>query len=155
MPLTSISDELDRLRLATPDCRMTAFGDLRARLVLTWSAEGPCPRETLDAIAAEAARAFALSGLIDDSSETLAITSSRDILEAIGLGNGPEQYLITLGYAGWDAGQLEDELLHNAWLNTPPDQQILFSTAPPERWEASLGLLGLDPMILSADAGHA
>ncbi|MAY89358.1 hypothetical protein [Arenibacterium halophilum] len=77
MPLTSISDELDRLRLATPDCRMTAFGDLRARLVLTWSAEGPCPRETLDAIAAEAARAFALSGLIDDSSETLAITFSE------------------------------------------------------------------------------
>ena len=74
MPLTSISAELDRLRLATPDCRMTAFGDLRARLVLKWSAQGTCPRETLDAIAAEAARAFALGGLIDNSNETLAIT---------------------------------------------------------------------------------
>lgn len=88
-------------------------------------------------------------------SEHLAITSSRDILEAIGLGNGPEEYLITLGYAGWDAGQLEEELLHNAWLNTPADQRILFSTAPPERWEASMKLLGVDLTILSGDAGHA
>ncbi len=88
-------------------------------------------------------------------SEHLAITSSRDILEAIGLGNGPEEYLITLGYAGWDAGQLEEELLHNAWLNTPADRQILFSTAPPERWEASLKLLGVDLTVLSGDAGHA
>ena len=88
-------------------------------------------------------------------SESLAITSSRDILEAIGLGSGPEEYLITLGYAGWDAGQLEEELLHNAWLNTPVDRQILFSTAPPERWEASLKLLGVDLTVLSGDAGHA
>lgn len=90
-----------------------------------------------------------------DVSDDLAITSSRDILQAIGAGEGPADYLITLGYAGWGAGQLEEELLHNAWLNVPPDRQILFHTAPPARWEAAIGLLGLDVSFLASNAGHA
>lgn len=90
-----------------------------------------------------------------DVSSELSITSSRDILQAIGNGEGPEEYLITLGYAGWGAGQLEEELLHNAWLNVPPDRQILFRTAPPARWEAAIKLLGLDVSFLASNAGHA
>ncbi|MHA7833334.1 MAG: YqgE/AlgH family protein [Algiphilus sp.] len=89
---------------------------------------------------------------IDDA---LFVTTSRDILDAIATGEGPRQYLVLLGYAGWDAGQLESEILHNAWLNTPVDQQILFRTPTTERWREATRLLGVDSTQLSATAGHA
>lgn len=108
-------------------------------------------------------RGFVLHECNDDSAEWdaslrigegLAITSSRDILEAIGRGQGPGQYLVTLGYAAWGEGQLEGELLDNAWLNVPSDKAILFETAPGERWEAAVKSLGIDVQSLSGAAGH-
>lgn len=85
----------------------------------------------------------------------LYITTSRDILRAIGLGEGPHDYIVVLGYAGWEAGQLESEILHNAWLNTPVDEQILFNTPARDRWQAATRLLGVDVTQLTGDAGHA
>ncbi|MDN5862814.1 MAG: YqgE/AlgH family protein [Salinisphaera sp.] len=85
----------------------------------------------------------------------LSITTSKDILEAIGRGEGPECYLVMLGYAGWGGGQLEAEMRGNAWLNTPVDTGIVFATPTMERWGAATRLLGVDPSKLTGHAGHA
>jgi putative transcriptional regulator len=87
--------------------------------------------------------------------EDTGITSSRDILEAIARGGGPEKIFITLGYAGWGAGQLEQELGANAWLSGPADSRIVFDTPYEQRWEAAAGLIGVDIKLLSGEAGHA
>jgi putative transcriptional regulator len=83
------------------------------------------------------------------------VTTSRDVLEAIALGQGPAQTLIALGYAGWGGGQLEEELSANAWLSGPADADIIFSRSPGERWLAAAQLLGIDLNLLSGEAGHA
>jgi putative transcriptional regulator len=85
----------------------------------------------------------------------LRITTSRDVLEAIAEGRGPQQCLIALGYAGWGGGQLEDELSANAWLSGPADDQIIFRLPSSERWLAAAQLLGIDINLLSSEAGHA
>ncbi len=85
----------------------------------------------------------------------LAVTTSRDILEAIARGDGPERYLLALGYAGWGGGQLEQEMADNAWLSGPVDQRLIFDTPLEERWEAAAALLGIDLARLSHEAGHA
>lgn len=94
-----------------------------------------------------------------DSSLTItpdiAITTSRDILTAIAHNEGPERYLIALGYAGWGAGQLEQEMSDNAWLSGPADENILFDMATENRWNAAAALLGVDLNLLSSEVGHA
>ncbi len=87
--------------------------------------------------------------------EKLFITTSRDILDGIGKGEGPADYIVILGYAGWGAGQLEDEVLQNSWLNTPVDRAILFQTPIGERWRDATRLLGVDVTQLAGAAGHA
>lgn len=87
--------------------------------------------------------------------ETTGITSSRDILEAIARGEGPARYFITLGYAGWGAGQLEQELAANAWLSGPASTRIVFDTPCEDRWEAAAALLGIDLKLISGETGHA
>jgi putative transcriptional regulator len=88
-------------------------------------------------------------------SERMHLTTSRDILDALARGEGPAAAVIALGYAGWDAGQLEAEVAQNAWLTVPADERLLFETALEERWEAACGLLGVNLLHLSSDAGHA
>lgn len=85
----------------------------------------------------------------------VSVTTSRDILEAMARDQGPEQALIALGYAGWGAGQLEQEMLDNAWLTVPADKAILFELPPEKRWEAAASLIGVDLSLLSSDSGHA
>ncbi len=85
----------------------------------------------------------------------IGVASSRDILEAIARGDGPEQSLIALGYAGWGPGQLEKELADNAWLNGPADATILFNIPSEQRWQAAAALSGIDLNRLSGDVGHA
>lgn len=85
----------------------------------------------------------------------LFITTSRDVLTAIGEGRGPKEFLVTLGYAGWAAGQLEDEILQNAWLNTPVDAQVLFHLPASNRWQSATRLLGLDVSQIGSGVGHA
>lgn len=85
----------------------------------------------------------------------LALTTSRDVLEDVAQGTGPQQILITLGYAGWGAGQLENELAQNAWLSVACDTHVIFGIPPEQRYDAALKLLGIDPVMLTGDAGHA
>lgn len=87
--------------------------------------------------------------------DRIGITSSVDILAAIAREAGPEHSLIALGYAGWGAGQLEQEMLDNAWLSGPADPQILFNTPSEQRWMAAAASLGVDLNRLSGEAGHA
>jgi putative transcriptional regulator len=86
---------------------------------------------------------------------SLRITTSRDILQALAQGAGPQHHLIVLGYTGWQAGQLEQEIHDNIWLTCPLDNHILFTTAPEQRWQAAGALLGIDIRLLSSQAGHA
>jgi putative transcriptional regulator len=83
------------------------------------------------------------------------IATSRDILEAISQGRGPEKALVALGYAGWGAGQLERELAENAWLSAPADEDVMFSLQPEKRWEYAAALIGVAVDRLSSDVGHA
>lgn len=85
----------------------------------------------------------------------ITLTMSQDIIEAIAHGEGPEQYIIALGYAGWGKGQLEQELASNAWLNGPAESSVIFDTEIQQRWNASAKLLGVDISQLSNDIGHA
>ncbi|MDE2148980.1 MAG: YqgE/AlgH family protein [Gammaproteobacteria bacterium] len=85
----------------------------------------------------------------------LFLTSSRDVLAAIGRGQGPQDYLVVLGYAGWGEGQLDEEILANAWLTTPVSREVLFRLPPPQRWLAATRLIGVDPASLASVAGHA
>jgi len=88
-------------------------------------------------------------------SPTLHVTTSRDILGSMARGEGPAQAVVALGYAGWDAGQLEEEIRSNAWLNAPVDDAIIFDTPFEQRWHAAARLLGVDFERLSHQAGHA
>jgi putative transcriptional regulator len=85
----------------------------------------------------------------------LEMTTSRDVLEALSHGAGPRKVHITLGYAGWGAGQLEDELSRNGWLNVSADPAVIFDTPVEQRYAKALALLGVDPAMLSQEAGHA
>ncbi|WP_084089007.1 YqgE/AlgH family protein [Andreprevotia lacus] len=88
-------------------------------------------------------------------SDEMGLTTSKDILLAVGEGSGPEQMFVTLGYAGWEAGQLENEIAQNAWLSVEADPDIIFSLPAEARYEAALKLLGIDMAMLSDEAGHA
>jgi putative transcriptional regulator len=89
----------------------------------------------------------------------LAMTTSKDVLEAVSTGQGPEQFLMTLGYAGWSAGQLEDEISKNGWLNVSTNlddiKKIIFETPYEQRYEKVMNIIGIDPSHLSGDVGHA
>ena len=87
--------------------------------------------------------------------DKLALTTSKDILEAMGEGRGPRNVIVTLGYAGWDQGQLEHEMTENTWLTVPASEHILFDLPPEERLPAAMALLGVDYASLVENAGHA
>lgn len=87
--------------------------------------------------------------------DDIGVTSSRDILEAIAAGQGPEFSLVVLGYAGWGPGQLEREMSENAWLNVPADDRVVFGTSYEQRWEAAAALSGVDIHRMSGHIGHA
>jgi len=89
------------------------------------------------------------------SDATIGLTTSKDILEAVGRGEGPAKMLVSLGYAGWSAGQIEHELSQNAWLTVEAKDAILFDLPPDERLPAAMNLLGLDYARLADQAGHA
>ena len=104
---------------------------------------------------------FILHGTPFDESVSLVVTpflamsTTRDVLQRIARGQGPDYYVIALGCAGWGPGQLEEEIRQNAWLTGDIEEKILFELPPEKRWEAALGSLGIDPALLMDDAGHA
>ena len=83
------------------------------------------------------------------------LTLSRDIIDAMASGSGPGKSLVALGYAGWEPGQLEAEMLANSWLNVPATIQIVFDLPFAERWAAAAQTLGIDISRMAPDAGHA
>jgi putative transcriptional regulator len=106
-------------------------------------------------------RGFVLHDTLGDWQSTLrindamALTTSKDILSAVGEGNGTDNLLIALGYAGWEQGQLEQEITQNTWLTVPADPRILFDLPPEERLAAAMASLGVEYSSLVEEAGHA
>ncbi len=89
---------------------------------------------------------------IDDG---ICLTATLEILKAIAEGRGPEQAMLALGYAGWGPGQLEAEIQANGWITCPADPELIFDADLDSKWDRALALLGIDPRMLSSDAGHA
>lgn len=106
-------------------------------------------------------RGFVIHTPLTEFNSTICVTgqvgvsTSRDILDAMSRGQGPAHALVALGYAGWGAGQLEEEISQNAWLSIPADPDILFDTPPELRWYRAAEGLGVDLNMLSSDTGHA
>jgi len=90
-----------------------------------------------------------------DPTAAIKITVSQDVLASLAAGQGPVPAMVALGYAGWDAGQLESELAANAWLSAPADATIIFDTPTEQRWPRAAGLLGIDIHQIANYAGHA
>jgi putative transcriptional regulator len=86
---------------------------------------------------------------------SMGLTATLDILRAIGRGQGPRRSMLALGYAGWGPGQLDTEMSDNGWLHVPADEAIVFDEDIADKWQRALGKLGIDPLSLSGEAGHA
>jgi putative transcriptional regulator len=87
--------------------------------------------------------------------DDVAFTTSIDVLEAVANGDGPQRMLVSIGYAGWSPGQLEEEISRNGWLTVGADAHVLFDLPAEERYNAAIKLLGIDPLMLATEAGHA
>ena len=87
--------------------------------------------------------------------QDMALTATIDILKAIAFGTGPRQSLLALGYAGWGPGQLDTEIMSNGWLSVPADKELVFGPNLDEKWDQAMGKIGIDPRMLSDEAGHA
>ena len=87
--------------------------------------------------------------------DDVAFTTSIDVLEAVANGSGPRRMLVSIGYAGWSPGQLEEEIARNGWLTVGADARVLFDLPIEERYNAAIKLLGIDPLMLASEAGHA
>ena len=85
----------------------------------------------------------------------LQLTFSRDVLDSMAAGTGPQKTLVALGYAGWEPGQLEQEMLANSWINVPATSDIVFDIPFADRWSAAAETLGIDISRIAPDAGHA
>jgi putative transcriptional regulator len=138
-----ISEVLEQLALPTGDARLRDMPVLRG---------GPVQPERGFVLHRPSARGWDSSMPI---SETLQVTTSRDVLAAMAQGEGPVQAVIALGYAGWDAGQLDEEVLQNAWLTVPCDDSLIFELPFEQRWHAAARLLGVDLSRISHQAGRA
>ncbi|MGF1726969.1 YqgE/AlgH family protein [Photobacterium nomapromontoriensis] len=90
-----------------------------------------------------------------DITDHVSVTTSKDILSLLGTSEAPEQFLVALGYAGWDAGQLELELAENTWLTTEANPDVVFNTPISERWNKAIAQLGINATHLSIEKGHA
>ena len=87
--------------------------------------------------------------------DDVAFTTSIDVLEAVAAGEGPQRMLVSIGYAGWSPGQLEEEISRNGWLTVDADAHVLFDLPIEQRYTAAIKLLGIDPLMLASEAGHA
>ena len=138
------------------------FGSLFERLSLKLEQEDLAARPVLFGGPVQTDRGFVLhddtTSLYDSTLVVragLALTMSKDVLEAVIQGTGPKRMLITLGHAGWGGGQLEQELSANAWLTVEANAAIVFDVPLEKRFAAAMHLLGVDPAMLSDQAGHA
>jgi putative transcriptional regulator len=106
-------------------------------------------------------RGFVLHNPVGEFESSVAVSSdvqltlSRDVIDAMAAGNGPARSLVALGYAGWDAGQLEAEMLANTWLTVPATPEVIFDVPFADRWSVAARTIGIDISQISPDAGHA
>jgi len=138
-----MSEVLDQLSRVTDNAR------LRAMPVL---AGGPVQRDRGFVLHRPGEKSWESTMAVSDS---LHVTTSRDVLAAMAKGEGPVQAVIALGYAGWEAGQLDEELLQNAWLTVPCDDSLIFELPFEHRWHAAARLLGIELSRISTQAGRA
>jgi putative transcriptional regulator len=137
------------------------LGGLFEQLELSGADSGVAEQPVMSGGPVGIERGFVLHGSSHSYESTLEVspdlrlTLSRDIIDAMALGNGPADTLVALGYAGWESGQLEDEMLANSWLNVPATPEIVFDTPFDKRWDSAARTLGIDIASLPADAGHA
>lgn len=137
------------------------LGTLFDRLSLTLTSENLGKAPIFFGGPVQTDRGFVLHQPIGEWQSTLSVqdrvglTTSKDILESLGHGTGPEKLLVTLGYSGWAPGQLENEIKQNAWLTVAAKDAVIFDLPVEERLPAALGLLGIDFASLSDEAGHA
>jgi putative transcriptional regulator len=139
----------------------TTLGDVLAQFSLTPSERERARQPVLRGGPVEPERGFVLhrsttkyDATLDPGGE-IKVTLSTDILNAVARGEGPEPMVVALGYAGWGGGQLEAELLANAWLTVAADPAVVFDTPFEQRWAAAVGLLGVDIHQITSYAGHA
>ena len=147
---------------------MMSFGDLVARLdILPGDGLADVPEDVMNLVVqfggpVEPSRGFVLHTsdyFTPDSSlpigKDTALTATHDVLKAMASGNGPRRSMLALGYSGWAPGQLEDEIQRNGWLHCDADEELLFGTAYAEKYILALEKIGVDPVKLSSEAGHA
>ena len=138
-----------------------SLGEMLGQLAIELKDRALAERPVMQGGPVEPERGFILHRSDTPFEATLAVgpeiklTSSPDILAAIGNGHGPDPALVALGYAGWGRGQLEAELSSNTWLTVPANPAIIFETPFEQRWTAALGLPGVDIRRITQYAGHA
>jgi putative transcriptional regulator len=138
-----MAEVFEQLALATEDARLLAMPVLGG---------GPVQKDRGFVLHRPGADAFESTMPVSD---TLHVTTSRDVLASMARGAGPAQAVIALGYAGWEAGQLEEEVLQNAWLTVPCDDTLIFELPYEQRWHAAARLLGVELSRISTQAGRA
>ncbi|MBI4289889.1 MAG: YqgE/AlgH family protein [Betaproteobacteria bacterium] len=137
------------------------LGALFERLDMALSSDGPGSKPVYFGGPVQTERGFVLHQPLGQWQSTLSVrdkvglTTSKDILEAVGNGTGPAKMLVTLGYSGWAAGQLESEIKQNAWLTVEAQDAIIFDLPAEQRLPAAMRLLGVNYATLSDEAGHA
>ena len=137
------------------------LGGLFEQLDLSDADAAILTRPVLDGGPVARERGFVLHGPGDDFESSVAVspdiqlTLSRDVLDAMATGAGPDKTLVALGYAGWEAGQLEAEMLDNTWLSVPASPELIFDVPFEDRWQTAAAVLGIDLSRLAPDAGHA
>lgn len=137
------------------------LGEIMEQLKISCEINSVCDAIVLEGGPVNADRGFVLHTPKEGFESSLEITpgimvtTSRDVLAAIARGEGPDQYLVALGYAGWGDGQLESEMRENAWLSVPADRAIVFDLPLNDRWEQAVSALGIDFQNLHGEGGHA
>jgi len=138
------------------------FSELLSQLNIAPDTNTPRKIEVLSGGPVEQARGFVLhtkdyftEGATLKVDPGLSLTATTDVLRALAKGEGPAQALFALGYAGWGAGQLEQELIDNAWITCDSDADLIFDQDHNGKYSAALNKLGIDPGLLSSEAGHA
>ncbi|MFT5139598.1 MAG: putative transcriptional regulator [Lysobacterales bacterium] len=137
------------------------LGEILSQMDIQCDNEEVCKKPVLEGGPVHAERGFVLHSPKDgfesslELSSGIMISTSRDVLSAIAHGNGPERYVVALGYAGWGDGQLESEMRQNAWLSVPVDRAIVFDLPLIDRWEHAISALGIKLQNLHGEGGHA
>lgn len=137
------------------------LGEILGQLKIECTDEAIRQRPVLEGGPVAPDRGFVLHSPLRDYESSMAVgsdimvTTSRDVLTDIAAGKGPDKYLVALGYAGWGGGQLEGEMLANAWLSVAADTDIVFDMPLPNRFDGALGRLGIQIDRLHSEAGHA